>query len=88
MNEQSTIDENKRRAVSVLREIADKIERGDAVLYTVSAGVEPEYDLIQHHPIGARSGTRSASSYVRTLKVIYSERASPVVTCKWEDFTR
>lgn len=87
MSEQGTIDENKRRAVNALRELADKIERGAAALYTVKAGVEPEYDLIQHHPIGTRADTRSVSRYVRTLSIIYSERASPMVTCKLEDFT-
>ena len=87
MNEQSTIDENKRRAVNVLREVADKIERGDVALLSVGAGSLPEYDTFEHIPLNSRK-RQTPSSYVRILEVSYSERASPFITCKLEDFTQ
>ncbi|CAB4163518.1 hypothetical protein UFOVP814_32 [uncultured Caudovirales phage] len=89
--ELKTIDENKRRAVNALREIADKIERGTAVLYTVSEGVEFEPTSLMYAPLSDRcfaQGNRASTTCTRSIVLTYGEIVSPYITCKLEDFTR
>jgi hypothetical protein len=84
------IDENVAAAVAALRGLADRIERGDARLHTISLGVEPEYETIRFNPISEPPGVRRqyVASYARTLSLTYSERTPPTVEYRLEDFTQ